>query len=129
MQRLITEGAANPHRVEAATTVLTYGRRMASTMSAIAESRTTGGVASSQVAIAPLAAQLDALIASLDGSAAKSATAPPSDGSMSVPVITDVATADAAAAPATQSLQSAQLERLRAQLAVMERAVARYQAA
>ena len=40
MQRLITEDSANPLRVEAAMTVTTYGRRMASTLAAIAEART-----------------------------------------------------------------------------------------
>ncbi len=39
MQRLITEEAPNPQRVEAAMTVTTYGRRMASTLSALAEAR------------------------------------------------------------------------------------------
>ena len=39
MQRLIAEDSPNPLRVEAAMTVTTYGRRMASTLAAIAEAR------------------------------------------------------------------------------------------
>jgi len=131
MQRLITEDAPNPHRAEAAMTVLTYGRRMASTLSAIAESRAAGEAAPPAAAVAALTAQLDGIIASLEGSAA-----PPADGPQtSEPTASyqtpgdDGAAITAAAPPAEQSLQAAQLERLRAQLAVMQRAVARYLAA
>jgi uncharacterized membrane protein YccC len=119
MQRLITEDSPNRHRVEAAMTVTTYGRRMASTLAAIAEARARDSLVIPQSVAEELIAELDAMIASLEGSApplqpeatpSTPQAAPPSDVS-------------------TRTLQDAQVERLRAQLAVLRRAVARYQAA
>ena len=124
MQRLITEDAPNPQRVEAALTMLTYGRRMASTMTAIAESRVSGESAAPRPVIAALEAQFDALVAMLDGSASPSSTAMiPSELLASRDEPSDRALL---ASPAMPSLQRAQLERLRAQLAVMRSAIARY---
>lgn len=118
MQRLITEDSPNPHRVEAAMTITTYGRRMASTLSALAEARARDAGAIPRSVMSALVSRLDGAIASLDGSGAPLASDP--IGSMQAPQ------ADARAAV---TLQEAQLERLRAQLAVMERAVARYESA
>jgi uncharacterized membrane protein YccC len=118
MQRLITEDSPTPHRVEAAMTVTTYGRRMASTLSALAEARARDGVAIPPSVMAELVSQLDAAIASLEGSGPPPASNP----------IGSVEAAHTNADAAT-SLQDAQIERLRAQLAVMERAVARYESA
>ncbi len=127
MQRLITEDAPNPHRVEAAMTILTYGRRMASTMAAIAESRASGELAQPESVVAELASQLDALADALDGSAARVAGAQAvSDASVELSIANESASASELGA---RSLQIAQLERLRAQLSVMQRAVARYLAA
>ena len=127
MQRLITEDAPNPQRVEAALTMLTYGRRMASTMTAIAESRVSGESAAPRPVIAALEAQLDALVAMLDGSASPSSSAMiPSEIAASRDEPSD---RTVLATPAIPSLQRAQLERLRAQLAVMQSAIARYLAA
>jgi uncharacterized membrane protein YccC len=121
MQRIITEEAPNSRRVEAAMTITTYGRRMASTLSALAEARArdAASVASSESSM--LLAALDATIASLDGS-----------GPRLVPdhvshVETPRMEAPGAEAAGARSLQDAQIERLHAQLAVLERAVARYE--
>lgn len=125
MQRLITEDVPNPHRVEAAMTVLTYGRRMASTLSAIAETHAGGEIATPAPAVAELAAELDAIIDSLNGAAARDLSR--------LSTTETIPTRSIARAPGTsdsaQSLQDAQLDRLRAQLAVMHRAVSRYLAA
>ena len=96
-------------------TVTTYGRRMASTLSALAESRARDAAAVPENESSAMLAQLDSVIASLDGS--HSALTPES-----------IASAQPAAgeAAAASSLQEAQLERLQAQLAVLERAVVRY---
>jgi uncharacterized membrane protein YccC len=118
MQRLITEGSPNPHRSEAAMTITTYGRRLASTLSALAEARARDAAAMPQTEALELISRLDAEIASLDGSGPSLASDPV--GSVEAP------RADAHAAA---SLQDAQVERLRAQLAVLERAVARYETA
>ncbi|MDQ2768809.1 MAG: FUSC family protein, partial [Gemmatimonadota bacterium] len=119
MQRLISEDSANTHRVESAMTVTTYGRRMASTLAAIAEARTRDPFAIPVNVAAELTAELDAMIASLDGFAS--------------PLRLDASVGVASPAPASdvraRTLQDAQVERLRAQLAVLGRAVARYQAA
>jgi uncharacterized membrane protein YccC len=118
MQRLITEDSPNPHRVEAAMTVTVYGRRVASTLSALAAARVRDVVAIPPTVVSELISKLDAAIASLDGA--------------SPPVAADpIGTAEATRpeAYADASLQDAQIERLRAQLAVLERAVARYQSA
>jgi uncharacterized membrane protein YccC len=119
MQRLITEDAPNSHRVEAAMTILTYGRRMASTMTAIAESRASGAAAPVETDVAVVASQLDMLAAALDG-----------DSSL-MAISTDIGGANTApdSELGARSLQSAQRERLRAQLSVMRRAIARYLAA
>ena len=116
MQRLITEDSPNPRRVEAAMTVTTYGRRMASTLSALAESRLRDAAEMPEGEASRMLAQLDAMIASLD---------------VSAPPLTpeSVASAEASASetPPSASLQDAQIERLHAQLAVLARAVIRYQ--
>jgi uncharacterized membrane protein YccC len=118
MQRLITEDSPNPHRVEAAMAITTYGRRMASTLSALAEARARDDMNIPLSESPELIARLDTVIASLDGSGPALAADPV--GSVEAPR-TD-------ATPA-ESLQDAQIERLRAQLAVLERAVARYELA
>ena len=97
-------------------TVTTYGRRMASTLSALAEARLRDAAAVPQSESAALLAQLDSVIASLDASS--TARTPDSIARIEAPG------AEAAAAP---SLQDAQIERLHAQLAVLQRAVARYE--
>ena len=116
MQRLITEDSPNPRRVEAAMTVTIYGRRMASTLSALAESRLRDTAEMPEGEASRMLAQLDALIASLDGSA------PPL-----TPDSVAGAEASASETPPSASLQDAQIERLHAQLAVLARAVIRYQ--
>jgi hypothetical protein len=117
MQRLITEDSANPQRVEAAMTVTTYGRRMASTLAAIAEARARDSQVISPSGAQELIADLDTIVASLEGSASPLApesvpgtqeSAPPSDAG-------------------GRTLQDAQIYRLRAQLAVLRRAVIRYE--
>jgi uncharacterized membrane protein YccC len=113
MQRLITEDAPNPHRVESAMTVLTYGRRMASTLSAIAEARAGGESAPPVPAIAVLTDELDAIIAMLDTGI-----------SLSESAIASATSADNA--PLQQAPANARLNRLRAQLAVLRSAAARY---
>ncbi|MDB4911693.1 MAG: hypothetical protein JWO39_2516 [Gemmatimonadetes bacterium] len=118
MQRLITEDSPNPHRVEAAMTVTVYGRRVASTLSALAAARARDAGAIPPAVMSELISQLDAAIASLDGSGPRLAADP----------IVTVGTTRPEAHTAV-SLQDAQLERLRAQLAVLERAVARYESA
>ena len=124
MQRLIAEDAPNPHRVEAAMTILTYGRRMASTMSAIAESRTAGELAPPEIAVTELASQLDALADALAGAATRVARAPAlSDAKAGLSIPGESAAASELGAG---SVQIARLDRLRAQLSVMQRAVARY---
>jgi uncharacterized membrane protein YccC len=116
MQRLITEDSPEPRRVEAAMTVTTYGRRMASTLSALVEARARDSLRTRVPESAALMTKLDSVIESLDGSTpafasetARKAQAP-NDG-IAVAV----------------SLQDAQVERLGAQLAVLGRAVARYE--
>ncbi|HEV7704793.1 MAG TPA: FUSC family protein [Gemmatimonadaceae bacterium] len=117
MQRLITEDSANPLRVEAAMTVTTYGRRMASTLAAIAEARTRDSLAMPASDTAQLIAGLDVMVASLEGSV----MLPQPEIALAAPTqASDVS---------ARTLQDAQIERLRAQLAVLWRAVARYQAA
>jgi uncharacterized membrane protein YccC len=115
MQRLITEDSPKPRRVEAAMTITTYGRRMASTLSALAESRARDGAVMPEEESSIMLAQLDSAIASLDG--AGPPVAPESVASI------DPAAGEAAP---SSSLQDAQIERLHAQLAVLERAVVRY---
>ena len=123
MQRLITEDSASPHRVEAAMTVTTYGRRMVSTLAAIAEARVRNSLAIPSSVAKDLFAQLDAMIASLEGSAEplqlETTSGAPQPQPQPEPTI-DVG---------TRTLQDAQIERLRAQLAVLRRAIARYQGA
>jgi uncharacterized membrane protein YccC len=127
MQRLITEDAPNPQRVEAAMTILTYGRRMAATMAAIAESRAAGEMAPPEAAVAELASRLDALAGALAGTVTSVARAQAmSDASAGLSSPGESAGASELGA---RSLQGAQLERLRAQLSVMQRAAARYLAA
>jgi len=113
--------------VDTASHIDTYGRRMASTMAAIAEARASGESAPPESAVAELASQLDALADALDGSAARVAQSQAmSDTSVEQSIAGESATDSELGA---RSLQSAQLERLRAQLSVMQRAVARYLAA
>ena len=130
MQRLITEDAPNPQRVEAAMTVLTYGRRMASTITAMAASRVLGESAPASADVGELTERLDAVIAALEKGRVASI---PSEARSAVVTPRDIVTAGAVgnelAETDSRSLPRAQLERLRAQLAVMERAVARYLAA
>jgi uncharacterized membrane protein YccC len=124
MQRLITEDAPNPRRVEAAMTILTYGRRMASTMAAIAESRASGEMAPLETAVAELGSQLDAEADALDGTSPRVALAVAmSDASAGLSIADESVPASELG---VRSLQSAQFERLRAQLSVVQRAVARY---
>ncbi len=126
IQRLITEDVPTPQRVEAAMAVQTYGRRMVSTMSAMAESRVRGEETVQEAEAARLTRQLDALIAALDDDR------PPiidDEASNALAASREIATTVAARdelASGIHSLQEAQLERLHAQLAVMQRAVARY---
>jgi uncharacterized membrane protein YccC len=115
MQRLITEDSPNLRRVEAAMTVTTYGRRMASTLSALAESRARDQSALSKKESTALLAGLEAVIASLEG-----------PGPSLTPALPESVGAPRTEAAAARSLQDAQIERLHAQLAVLERAVARY---
>jgi uncharacterized membrane protein YccC len=115
MQRLITEDSPSPRRVEAAMTVTTYGRRMASTLSALAESRVRDAAAISRNESPTMLGRLDSVIASLDGASAPVAP--------ELPKGVDAPRAEAAPA---RSLQDAQMDRLQAQLAVLERAVSRY---
>ena len=96
-------------------TVTTYGRRMASTLSALAEARVRDGSVIDTSESSALIAQLDSAIDSLNGAAARLAA----NEIPSVEALPD----EAAAVP---SLQAAKLERLHAQLAVLSRAVARY---
>ena len=116
MQRLITEDSANPHRVEAAMTITTYGRRMASTLAAIAEARALDAIAIPSGIERELTGEIDVLVASLEGRAPRIEPEP-------------TAPAPAPAAGARRTLEASQVERLRAQLAVLRRAVARYQSA
>jgi uncharacterized membrane protein YccC len=116
MQRLITEDSPSPRRVEAAMTITTYGRRMASTLSALAEARARDALVDAAPEEMALVAKLESIITSLDGTGSPVA----SDTSRSIE-------SGSTAASSTASLQEAQLERLRAQLAVIDRAVARYQ--
>lgn len=111
LQRLIAEDSPSAQRVEAAMTMLTYSHRMASTLSAVAAARIGGEAMSIEGKVLPLAARLDALAASLDGAAPSSAEG-----------VTDITMPPA-------SLGDAQLERLRSQLAVLQRAVGRYESA
>ena len=66
MQRLITEEAPNPRRVEAAMTVTTYGRRMASTLSALAEARARDALSLSAPESSEMIGRMDAAIATLE---------------------------------------------------------------
>ena len=116
MQRLITEDSPNPRRVEAAMTVTTYGRRMASTLSAMAEARVREAATVPHSESTKLLAGLDSAIASLDGTSGTRTSDSMAPGE-----------APHAEAPAAQSLQDAQIERLHAQLAVLQRAIARYE--
>jgi uncharacterized membrane protein YccC len=118
MQRLITEDAPNPQRVEAAMTITTYGRRMASTLSALGELRTREAVAIPRAEATALVAELSSIIASLRDSGPRLA-------SDSVSRIESPRTALGEAL----TLEDAQIGRLRAQLAVLTRAAARYGAA
>ncbi|MDQ2931473.1 MAG: FUSC family protein [Gemmatimonadota bacterium] len=127
MQRLITEDAPNPHRVEAAMALLTYGRRMASTLSAIAASRATAGAFATESVVMALAVELDAIIAPLDRDPSAPTVAPAVDDASKEYVAADDITASTQLR--TKTLQAAQLDRLHAQLAVMDRAVKRYVAA
>ena len=111
LQRLIAEEAPSAPRVEAAMTMLTYSRRMASTLSAIAAARIGGELMVLEGKVDPLAMRLDALASSLDG-----ATPTHTEDVMEITTT-----------PA--SLGDAQLERLRTQLAVLQRAVGRYESA
>jgi uncharacterized membrane protein YccC len=115
MQRLITEDSPNPRRAEAAMTISVYGRRMASTLSALAESRLRDAAEMPSGESSRMLAELDSMIAPLDGAA------PPL-------ALESMASAEPPAGerPAAESLQDAQIERLHAQLAVLARAVARY---
>ncbi|MEO7039815.1 MAG: FUSC family protein [Gemmatimonadaceae bacterium] len=127
MQRLIAEDAPNPQRVEAAMTLLTYGRRMASTLSAIAASRALTEIVAGEPAGAALAGELDSIVTLLDRGVhvvTSSVASNEAPGSMALGE-------DGVGSPraAAQTLQDAQLDRLRAQLAVMERAAKRYLAA
>ena len=124
MQRLITEEAPNPYRVEAAMTLLIYGRRMASTLSAIAEARANGDAAPSAAVTKTLGAELDSLAAALDGAAPPPASPSIAGSDATAP---EIALDDVQGIPA--SLQRSQLNRVRAQLAVMRSAVSRYLAA
>ena len=117
LQRLMTEAPANPLRVEASMTVTTYGRRMASTLIAIAEARALHAPAIAPEVTAQLIAELDAMIASLEGSA------PP----LQPEIALDLAPPPPASDLIARTSQDAQIGRLRAQLAVLHRAVARYQ--
>jgi uncharacterized membrane protein YccC len=115
MQRLITEDSPNPRRVEAAMTVATYGRRMASTLSALAEARARDGSVVAPSESSALTAQLDSAIESLDGSSSRA----PANESPRAEALRE-------RSGSASSLQAAQIERLHAQLAVLSRAVVRY---
>ena len=115
MQRLITEDSPNPRRVEAAMTVTTYGRRMASTLSALAESRVRDASTLFRDESSAMLERLDFAIASLDGS-----------GATRTPELLEGVDAPRTETVAVRSLQDAQIERLHAQLAVLVRAVTRY---
>jgi uncharacterized membrane protein YccC len=117
MQRLITEDSANPHRVEAAMTVTTYSRRMASTLAAIAEASARDSLGFRTSAAPGIVTELDAIITALEGTAP---ALPPEAGP-------DASQPESAADSDARTLQDAQIHRLRAQLAVMRRAVARYE--
>lgn len=114
MQRLITEESPNPRRVEAAMTITTYGRRIASTLSALAEARARDSSTVEERERVELVSGLDSVIALLGGAALP--TAVPGE---QIETPREDATV-------VESLQGAQIERLRAQLAVLGRAVARY---
>ena len=116
MQRLITEDSPEPRRVEAAMTITTYGRRMASTLSALVEARARDSLHTRVPESAALITKLDLVIESLGGSTPAFAS--------------ETARMDQApnvGIAAAVTLQDAQVERLGAQLAVLERAVARYE--
>lgn len=114
MQRLITEESPDPRRVEAAMTITTYGRRVASTLSALAEARARESSSIDEAERVRLVSSLDSVIASLGGAAT------------SEPVRVEVFEPPRAAAANTESLRNAQIERLHAQLAVLGRAATRY---
>lgn len=107
--------------------LLTYGRRMASTLSAVAASRATAGAFATEPVVTALAVELDAIIAPLDRDPSAPTVAPAVDDASKEYVAAGDITASTQ--PAAQSLQAAQLDRLHAQLAVMDRAVKRYIAA
>lgn len=111
LQRLIAEESPSAPRVEAAMTMLTYSRRMASTLSAIAAARIGGELMVLEGKIDPIAMRLDALASWLDG-------ARPASTENVMEITTPPA-----------SLGDAQIERLRTQLAVLQRAVGRYESA
>jgi uncharacterized membrane protein YccC len=118
MQRLITEESPTPQRVEGAMTITTYGRRMASTLSALAEARAGDAVRVSPPESPAMVTRLDSIIARLEHA---SPTTAPEEGAAGVSLPDDGRQID--------TLHEAQVERLRAQLAVLERAVTRYLAA
>jgi uncharacterized membrane protein YccC len=118
MQRLITEDSPSPRRVEAAMAITTYGRRVASTLSALAEARARDSEVISRADASAMLAQLDLALTSLESP----------DGPLASDPVVGIDTVRAAPA-AAPSLQDAQIERLHAQLAVLERAVARYERA
>jgi len=118
MQRLITEDSPSPRRVEAAMAITTYGRRVASTLSALAEARARDSEVISRADASAMLAQLDLALTSLESP----------DGPLASDPVVGIDTVRAAPA-AAPSLQDAQIGRLHAQLAVLERAVARYERA
>ena len=117
LQRLIMEETPSPQRVEAAMTMLTYSRRMATTLSAIAAARAGGELMADNGTTESIASCLDALAVSLDAGATTAALAP--GDARDVEDVIDVTAA-------SSSSLNAQLERLRIQLAVLRRAVHRY---
>jgi uncharacterized membrane protein YccC len=114
MQRLITEESPDPRRVEAAMTITTYGRRVASTLSALAEARAREASSIGEVERVRLVSSVDSVIGLLGGVASPESA--PMEG-FEPP---------RAEATALESLQDAQIERLHAQLAVLGRAATRY---
>jgi len=114
MQRLITEESPDPRRVEAAMTITTYGRRVASALSALAEARARDSSGIEERERVELVSALDAVIALLGGAALPAA------------VPGERVETPRASATIVDSLQKAQIERLHAQLAVLGRAAARY---
>ncbi|MGE5729018.1 MAG: hypothetical protein ACM34L_10480, partial [Gemmatimonas sp.] len=104
----------NPRRVEAAMTITTYARRIASMLTALAEARARDSSSIEERERVELISGLDSVIALLGGAALP--TAMPGE---QIETPREDATV-------VKSLQGAQIERLRAQLAVLGRAAARY---